>query len=81
MSVEQELKEFIFREIMPGEEMTQLDEEDNLIDSGILDSLGMVKMITHLEEEYGIDVEADEMTPENFRSIASIAALISSGKS
>ncbi len=81
MAVEQELKQFIFREILPGEDGIELKLEDNLIDTGILDSLAMVKMVTHLEQAYGIEVGVDEMTPDNFTSIASITRYIAARRS
>ncbi len=80
MSVEQKLKQFIFSEILPGEDGIDLQHDDNLIDTGILDSLAMVKLVNHLEQDYGIEVGADEMTPENFASIDAIARLIAARK-
>jgi acyl carrier protein len=50
--------------------------EDNLFESGILDSMGIVALISYLEEKLKITIEPEEITEENFASIAAIDKLI-----
>lgn len=52
--------------------------EDTLIfQEGIFDSLGFLSLISFLDEEFGIEVENDELNEENFESINAIVAFIS----
>lgn len=52
--------------------------EDTLIfQEGIFDSLGFLSLISFLDEEFGIEVENDELNEENFESINAIVTFIS----
>lgn len=54
------------------------ENEKNLVDDGILDSIEIVTIIAEVEEEFGISVEPDEIDPDNFQSIEAIYRLIKS---
>ena len=43
--------------------------DDNLLESGIIDSLGILDLVSFLEQEFGIVVADDELIPENFQSV------------
>jgi acyl carrier protein len=49
---------------------------DSLIDSGIVDSLGILDLVSFLEGEFGLQVSDDELLPENFQTIECIATLV-----
>ena len=49
---------------------------DELVDDGILDSLTVVGMISVLTEEFGVNFPYEEIIPENFNSLDSIAELV-----
>lgn len=51
---------------------------DSLLESGVIDSVSMIDLITHLETTYGISIDEDDMVPENFDSIDSMAAYVMS---
>lgn len=68
--IEQELTN---EEIEDGLELT-----DDLLGSGILDSLGMMKLISFIEEAYSIQVAPEEMVIENFMTVESICKYINS---
>lgn len=55
-----------------------LAEDLPLFSSTLLDSTGMVALVAYLEQETGLVVEADDLTLENFDTIASIAAFCKS---
>lgn len=48
----------------------------NYIDSGHIDSIGVIKFILDLENEFGIDIAAEDMESEEFRTIGGLASLI-----
>ncbi len=50
-----------------------LDVEDNLLTSGLVDSIGMVRIIAQLEEQLGVTVPPPDLVPENFRTIRVMA--------
>lgn len=53
-----------------------LTETTSFLGQGILDSTGVLELVTHLEETYGIKVKDDELTPDNLDSITAIAAFV-----
>lgn len=50
--------------------------ESELIDSGLLDSLDYLNLVSFVEETYGSEVDGDSMIPENFRTPTAIAGLV-----
>lgn len=65
--------ENILCELEPYEEIKN---DTELIESGILNSLSIVFLITQLENDYNIIIDESKITPENFKNINSIANLI-----
>jgi acyl carrier protein len=57
-----------------------LTDDASLLDQGIIDSTGVLEVISFLEETFGITVEDREILPENLDSIARIAAFVSRKK-
>jgi len=53
-----------------------LKDDASLLDAGIVDSTGVLEVVTFLETEFGLAVEDAEIVPENVDSIARIAAYI-----
>ncbi|MCD6395622.1 MAG: acyl carrier protein [Planctomycetes bacterium] len=54
----------------------QLTNETSFLDSGIIDSTGILELITFLEETYNITIADDELTPENLDSLNNVAKFI-----
>lgn len=53
-----------------------LSSDDSFLEHGIIDSTGILELVSHLEETYGIEVADDELNPNNFDSINKIAAYL-----
>ncbi|MGO8904194.1 MAG: acyl carrier protein [Solirubrobacteraceae bacterium] len=75
-----DVEEFIVREIALGRGIDSVAHDRDLLDGGVIDSLGIVQLISFLEENYGIKVDDDDLDPENFRSLDSIAVLVEKKK-
>jgi acyl carrier protein len=73
------IKEFIMTEVNPDLNLDRLDDDEPLIDSGIVDSLGVLRILSFLDEAFGIDLSGEEMKLENFRTVRSICELIERG--
>lgn len=50
--------------------------DTELLDTGLVDSLMLVELLAHLEEEFGLTVTAEDLEIENFRSVERIARLV-----
>jgi methoxymalonate biosynthesis acyl carrier protein len=70
------LIEFIKTDLARGKVAGNLGFSDDLIESEILDSLGIMKLILFLENNYSVKISDDDLTLENFTSILSINSLI-----
>jgi acyl carrier protein len=55
-------------------------DEDSLLDSGIIDSLGILDLVAFLEKTYGIRIGDEELNPTNFDSIESVVRFVASKK-
>jgi acyl carrier protein len=53
-----------------------LDDKTSFLEEGIIDSTGVLELVTYLEEEFSIKVEDEELIPENLDSIYKIAAYL-----
>ncbi len=53
-----------------------LGDEDNLFDSGLLNSLFAVQLMTFIERKFGIEIGMDDLDIKNFKSIAATAAFV-----
>ncbi|MBN2424899.1 MAG: acyl carrier protein [Calditrichaceae bacterium] len=78
--VKQQVRDYIIENFLFGDTSTQFSDEDSFMEKGILDSTGILEVITFLEESYGIKIEDDELVPENLDSINNIASFISRKK-
>ena len=66
------IREFIVENFLFGE-ANGLEEETSFLENGIIDSTGILELVTYLEETFGIEVEDEELVPENLDSIANVA--------
>jgi len=77
-TMKEELRQYILSEFLPGEKPSNLRDDTPLRTSGILDSVATLRLVTFVEEHYGIEVEAHEAGVENFDTIESISSFIQS---
>lgn len=52
------------------------DGVNDIIEGGYLDSFELMALISMLGEEFDIEIDVDEIVPENFNSIEAIAAMV-----
>ena len=70
------IRAFITRAAGARGRAQQLGDDDDLIDSGVVDSLGIFQLVAFLEERFGIKIGDEEITPENFGTVAAIDRLV-----
>ena len=62
---------FLFREGRQG-----LADDESLLGAGLIDSTGILELVSYLESEVGIVVQDEEIVPENLDSVGQIAAYV-----
>ncbi|MDP9867040.1 MULTISPECIES: acyl carrier protein [Streptosporangium] len=70
------IKKFILSEFLPDVGAGELDSDYDLLNGGIVDSLGLLRVIEWLEIQFQLDSDTIELTPDNFRTINRISALV-----
>lgn len=70
------IKQFIVEEFMPDVPAEELDSDFDLLTGGVVDSLGLLKVVAWLESEYDIGVDESELGPESFRTVNAIREYI-----
>lgn len=78
MDFKEKIEQFILTEICEdlGLNIQHIQEDQPLIDSGIIDSLGILRLLSFFDEELDIDISGNEIKRENFVNLRTICALI-----
>jgi acyl carrier protein len=74
--IQQNVKAYILRAFLPGEDPQALTPTTPLITSGILDSLATLDLVNFLESQYGVEFDAAEVDGSRIGTLADIARLV-----
>ena len=69
-----QIKRFIIETFMDGE--GNLEDDQSLFESDIIDSLGVIKLLTYIENKFNVHIDIGEITLDNFSTIKDIAEMI-----
>jgi acyl carrier protein len=75
-SVKETVMNFIRENFIMGRSDVVLDENVSLIDSGVMDSTGVLELVEFLESRYSIKIEDEELVPENLETIENIIGFL-----
>jgi methoxymalonate biosynthesis acyl carrier protein len=75
-STEQQVADTIRRFILSSIRMARLDDDANLFESGVANSLFAVQLMTFVEKTFAIDVDMDDLDIENFKSVNATTAFV-----
>lgn len=70
------LTDFIVNEVAPTKPANAPAPDDPIVEAGLVDSLGLFKVIGFVEDEFGVKVAPDEILLENFATVNAITRLI-----
>jgi acyl carrier protein len=76
----QTIMKFLVDEFFPDVPTESLTADYDLLSGGVIDSLGLLKVIAWLEDRFGIVIDDIEIEPDNFRTIAAITAFVRSAR-
>jgi len=74
----QSIREFIETSFLFREGRDRLADDESLLAAGLIDSTGILELVSYLESEFGILVLDEEIVPENLDSVSQIAAYVTS---
>ena len=72
--MENEIAQFIIQKVLDESADFDLATDDDLLGSGLISSMGVFRIISFLEKEYGIKVPLQDMVIENFMTVDAIAS-------
>ena len=67
---------YIKENFIAGRSDLELKTDESLIENGIIDSTGVLELVTYIEEKYSIQIDDEELIPENLDSIKNIVAFL-----
>jgi acyl carrier protein len=74
--IKQQIVDFITNNFLFDDAQASLNEKESLLETGVIDSTGVLELIAFIEETYGIKVEDEEIIPENLDTILDITYFI-----
>jgi acyl carrier protein len=76
MATEERIRELIADNLQWGGSWSDVDSDYPLLEKQVVDSLGMITLISLLEDEFAVEIDDGDVVPGNFRTIRDIAALV-----
>ncbi len=73
--VREKIRAFLLNRF-PAAANLDLDQDASLLDSGVVDSLGILDVVAFLEETFGLEVEDDDLNPENFDTLTALEKFV-----
>ena len=78
MNTQEALKRYLTQDLLSDHKNLNLSVDDNLLIGGLVDSLGIMRLISFIEQNFNIRVPPEDVTIEHFRSIRVIAGYVES---
>ena len=76
MAIKQKVRQFILSNYLFTDDDKKLSDAQSLMQSGAMDSTGILELIMFLEENFGIKVADEEMVPTNLDSVESVVSFV-----
>jgi acyl carrier protein len=76
--VENVLHQYVATNLLKGQDASSFSDTDSLLDSGILDSIGLLHLMLFVEREFRVSIADEELVPENFETIETLAQFLRS---
>jgi len=76
VNIKDQIRQFVTDELAAAKGINHVTDDESLIDNGVVDSLGIFRLVTFLEENFGVKVADEEISAENLQSIDMIEQLV-----
>ena len=76
--IQSEVRNFVAENFLFGEDPESLQNDDSFLETGIIDSTGVLELVAFIEDQYHVEVDDDELVPENLDSINRLIDFIDS---
>lgn len=76
MQVRDKIRSFILENFLFTDDQSKLQDNQSFIETGLIDSTGILEVISFLQDEFVIDVQDEEMVPDNLDSVDRIVNFV-----
>jgi acyl carrier protein len=76
-AIAREIKDFVVTNFLFGQPGSDLANDQSFLESGVIDSTGVLELVAFLEERWGISVADRELLPENLDSVQNVTGFVS----
>lgn len=76
MSIRDKIRSYVLDTYLFTDDESALADDDSFLDKGIIDSTGVLELVMFLQEEIGVEVEDEELVPENLDSVERLVAFV-----
>ena len=76
--IEQELRNFLNDNFALDGDVNPIAATDSLIELGVVDSTGLLELVSFVETNYGLEIPDADLLPENFETLANISHYVAS---
>lgn len=73
MDVSDKIRGFILDTVLAGARDGAFNDDDSFLEKGIIDSTGILELVSFVEEEFKIEVKDEDLVPDNFDSVSSLS--------
>ncbi len=76
MEMKEQIRHFVAENFLFSSNGFDLDDDESFLEAGVVDSLGVLELVTFVEEAFDVPVADEEIVPANFDSVNNLAAYI-----
>ena len=78
MEINVQIRDFIAKNLLFSDNGFQYDDDDSFLQEGIVDSVGVMDLVSFVEDNLNVEVDDQEIVPDNFDSINKLAQYVRS---
>jgi len=75
-TVRETMRQFITESYLPSSGVDRFEDDDSLMERGIIDSTGVLELLEYIEEKFEITIEDEEVIPDNLDSLNKLTVFI-----
>ena len=76
MEIKAQVREYVARNLLFSDNGFEYGDDDSFLQEGIVDSVGVLELVLFVEETFGVAVDDQDITPDNFDSVNKLADYI-----
>ena len=76
MDIENNIKTYIAQNLIFSGDEFKYSDDASFLEEGIVDSLGVMELVAYVEEHFGVNVDDQDITPDNFDSVSKLSAYV-----